>query len=92
MPCFKDFPKGDARRYFVVLLAADKLKEYASLQYLAIEAECTRAEIQRALAVLELQFGVQFRRQGSAYLIQSWGVLKKTVVQQLVKKDWQAVN
>lgn len=82
---FKDFPKGDARRYFVVLLAADKLKEYASLQYLSVEVECTRAEVQRALAVAESQFGVQFKRQGSAYLIESWGVLKKSALATLLK-------
>ena len=85
MACFKDFPKGDARRYFVVLLAADKLKEYASLQYLAVETECSRAEVQRALAAAERQFGVTFKRQGSAYLIESWGALKKSALVQLTK-------
>lgn len=29
------FPKGDARRYFVVLLAADRLKARATLHYLS---------------------------------------------------------
>lgn len=85
MASFKDFPKGDARRYFVVLLAADRLKARATLHYLSLEVDCTRAEVQRALKALEEQFSVEFERQGTAFVPTSWGVLKKSAVQQLVK-------
>jgi hypothetical protein len=77
-PNYKDFPKSDARRYFAALLAVDRLKDQATIHYVAQDIGCTRAEAQRALAITETQFGVQFERDGSRYSITSWGVLKKT--------------
>lgn len=85
MAQYRDFTKGDARRYFVVLLAVDKLKEGATLHHVAQAIGGTRAEVQRALASLEKQFGVALSRSGSAYLIDGWGVLKKSVVSELIK-------
>lgn len=84
---FKDFPKGDARRYLVALLAADKLQEQATIHYIANEIGSTRAEAQRALDAAALQFGVVFERRGPAYSITSWGVLKKSGIAALLKSD-----
>lgn len=77
MPGYKDFPKSDARRYFVALLAVDRLKERATIHYIAQDIGCTRAEAQRALQAVETQFGVTFLRDGSRYEIEDWGVLIK---------------
>jgi hypothetical protein len=82
---YKDFPKGDARRYFVTLLAVDKLKERATVHYISQEIGSTRAEAQRALEALSEQFGVGLQRDGPAYRIADWGVLKKTAMADLVK-------
>ena len=87
MSQFKVFHKGDARRYFVALLAADKLKNRATLHYIAQEIGATRAEVQRALDVVAEQFGVMFERQGSTYIITSWGVLKKSELVKFIKSD-----
>lgn len=82
---YKAFPKADARRYFVALLAVDRLKERATIHYVAQEIGSTRAEAQRALEAAEIQFGVKFERNGSRYTIASWGVLRKTEVAQLIR-------
>ena len=84
-PGYKDFPKSDARRYFVALLAVDSLKDQATIHYVAQHIGCTRAEAQRALAITATQFGVQFERDGSRYIITSWGVLKKAELVRLTK-------
>lgn len=85
MKNYKDFPRADARRYFVALLAVDRLKERATIHYVAQEIGCTRAEAQRALGAAELQFGVILVRDGSRYRIESWGVLKKADVARMIK-------
>lgn len=87
MAQYRDFGKGDARRYFVVLLAVDRLKDRATLHYIAQEIGCTRAEAQRALQGLVNEFGVSFQRSEFAYLIDGWGVLKKTAIARLIKSD-----
>ena len=84
-PTYKDFPKSDARRYFTALLAVDRLKDRATIHYVAQDIGCTRAEAQRALEAVETQFGVQFERDGSRYIIASWGVLRKAALVQLAK-------
>ena len=84
---YKDFPKADARRYLVALLAVDRLKERATIHYVAQEIGCTRSEAQRALEAAELQLGVQYDRSGPVYQIRSWGVLKKSEVVRLIKSD-----
>lgn len=81
-PGYKDFPKSDARRYFSALLSVDRLKERATIHYVAQDIICTRAEAQRALDACVTQFGVVFERDGSVYKIVNWGVLKKTELQQ----------
>jgi hypothetical protein len=87
MKDYKEFPKADARRYFVALLAVDRLKDRATIHYIAQDIGCTRAEAQRALEATETQFGVQFERDGSRYAIASWGVLKKADLARLIKSD-----
>lgn len=82
---YRDFPKGDARRYFVVLMAVDRLKAGATLHYVSQEIGSTRAEVQRALEAVVEQFGVELERNESAYRITSWGVLKKAVVADLTE-------
>ena len=84
-PHYKDFPKSDARRYFAALLAVDRLKDQATIHYVAQEIGCTRSEAQRALEVTAIQFGVQFERDGSRYRIVSWGVLKKAELARFIK-------
>ena len=81
---YRDFPKGDARRYFVVLAAIDSMKKgEATIHRVATAIDCTRAEAQRAVQAAGEQFGVTFERDGSAYIISSWGVLKKSGVIEL---------
>ncbi|MBN3815204.1 hypothetical protein G3N57_00650 [Paraburkholderia sp. Se-20369] len=84
MSAYKDFPKGDARRYFTVLLAAHDLGEKATLHYISQRVECTRAEAQRALESAVDQFGVDIRKDGPVYSIVSWGVLNQDAVRTLV--------
>ena len=84
LPSYKTFPKADPRRYFVALLALDRLKDRATVHYVAQEIGCTRAEAQRALQAATIQFGVQYAREESKYEIISWGVLNKAVVANFV--------
>lgn len=78
---YRDFPKGDARRCFVVLAAIDSMKKgEATIHRVATAIDCTRAEAQRAVQAACDQFGVAIERDGSAYIITSWGVLKKSGV------------
>ena len=83
-PRYKDFPKSDARRYFTALLSVDKLKERATIHYVAQDIGCTRAEAKRALDAAATQFGVVFGRDGSVYKIESWGVLNKSELQRQI--------
>jgi len=84
MLSYKDFPKSDARRYFVVLLALERLKSHATLHYVAQELTCTRSEVQRAIEIAQAQFGVQINKVGPVYTVLSWGVLKRQAVHDLV--------
>lgn len=84
MTAFKSFPKGDARRCFAALLAADKLKERATIHYIAREIVCSRAEAQRALVAAALQFGVAYRRDGASYRITSWGTLRRQALAKFI--------
>jgi len=90
---YRDFPKGDARRYFVVLAAIDSMKRgAATIHRVATAIGCTRAEAQRAVQAASEQFGVAFDRDGSAYIISSWGVLKKTGVIELANSPLNGTN
>jgi len=81
---YRKFPKGDARRYFLVLLTASRLKARATLHYIAGEIGCTRAEAQRAITVLEEQFDVEWEKSDAAWIVKSWGVLNKNRVMALL--------
>lgn len=77
-PGYKDFPKGDTRRYFTALLAVVRLKDRATIHYISQDIGCSRAEAQKALEAVSTQCGVEFERTGPVYQVTSWGVIKKT--------------
>lgn len=82
---YRDFDKGDARRYFTVLLAIDSFEPgTATIHKVANAIGSSRSEAQRAILVLEEQYGVLFARAGSSYALTSWGVIKKGAVIELV--------
>lgn len=83
---YRAFTKGDARRYFVVLLAIDEMPQgEATMHRVSESVGCTRAEATRAVQIAEKQFGVTVDRNGPVYSILSWGVLKKNEVKALAK-------
>lgn len=82
---YKSFPKSDARRYFVALLAVERLQERATLHYVSLDIGCARSEVQRALEFTAEQFGVVFERDGSVYKITSWGILKKNELENFLR-------
>lgn len=74
------FPKGDARRLFVVLDAIDRL-ERPTLTTIAEYTGHNKGTIDADVRKLVLQFGVDIRREGAVFVILDWGiVLKKTGV------------
>lgn len=81
---YKDFPKGDARRIFTVLVAVSDLGPSATVHYVAERLACTRAEAQRALIAAVTEFGVGLEKDGSVYSITSWGVLDEDEVRRLI--------
>jgi len=82
---FKTFPRGDARRYLLVLLTIDQLQNKEATTYsIAVAITATRAEVERAIQALVTQFGVVFRREPTArradysrYFIEDWGILNR---------------
>lgn len=83
---YKSFPKYDPRRYFVVLDAMARLKDRATLHYIALDIGASRSEVDRAIEALPAQFGVEIEKVGSAYRLKSWGVLKPKSIEALLKK------
>lgn len=79
-PRYKDFPKHDLRRYFALLLAIERLKERATMHYLALELACTRGEVVRAVKAIKQNLMVSIDKPEFAYRITSWGVLNKQAV------------
>ncbi len=77
---YKDFPKHDLRRVLAVLLAIERVGEGASLHYLSLDLNCTRAEVSRAIVAAQLQLMVEIEKNGSVYRIKSWGLLNKEAV------------
>jgi hypothetical protein len=84
---YKDFPKSDARRYFIVLFALERLKDRATIHYIAQAVNCTRSEAQRAIEIAQLQFGVEIEKDGSVYKIASWGALKRNAALLLITEN-----
>lgn len=83
---YKSFPKGDPRRYFVILEAMARLKDKATLHYIALDIGATRAEVERAIESMPSRFDVEIEKIGSAYRLRSWGVLKQRRVEALLLK------
>lgn len=79
-PKYKDFPKHDLRRYFALLFAIERLKQQATMHYLALELDCTRAEVQRAVEAAQKFFFMEIEKTEAVYKIKSWGVLNKAAV------------
>lgn len=77
---YRNYPKGDARRYLLVLATADEMKDKATLHHIAEKIGANRAEVQRALAVVQEQFSVRLEKQGSVYKVLDWGILKNELV------------
>lgn len=76
----KDFQQSDARHYFRVLLAVDRLQAQATVFGIAREIGYTRSLVQTALRVVAEQFGVVFERAGATYQIIDFGVLNKSAL------------
>lgn len=68
------FPKGDIRRWFVLLAAIDHL-EHATLTSLADFTGWNKGSIKRDLPKVEDQLGIVIEKKGAAYSIVSWGDL-----------------
>jgi hypothetical protein len=82
---YKEFSKGDARRYFTVLVAIVDLGGDATLHYISQRVGCTRAEAQRAIETAAEQFGMDIWKEGPVYQIRGWGVLDQPEVRKLVE-------
>lgn len=90
MPHYKDFQKYDPRRYLVVLFAIERLKERATIYYIAQDILCTRAEAQRAIEGARKFFLVDFIKDGSVYSIASWGVLCRSAALNAISPAFDA--
>jgi hypothetical protein len=79
------YPHDDVRRLFVLLAALDLL-ERPTLQAVADLTSLNPESIDDDIEHLCEQFGVQIRKHGHVYRIESWGdLLKKTGVQKRLK-------
>lgn len=90
-PRYKDFPKHDLRRYLALLLAIERLTDRATMHYLAIELDCTRAEVDRAVAAIRQKLMVSIEKNGPVYRITSWGVLSEQAVKQCMNGEFEPV-
>lgn len=77
---YKDFPKHDLRRVLAVLFAVERMGGGASLHYLSLDLNCTRAEVSRAIVAAQRQLMVEVEKHGAVYRIKSWGLLNKDAV------------
>jgi hypothetical protein len=74
------YPKGDARRLFVVLAAIDYL-ERPTITSIAAYTGHNKGTIEADGAKLRDQYGVKIDREGPVFVLRSWGdVLKKAGV------------
>lgn len=74
------FPKGDARRLFVLLATIDAL-ERPTLTSLSAATGHNKGTITGDVARLVEQYGVEIVKHGPVYQIESWGdLLKKSGV------------
>jgi hypothetical protein len=74
------YPKGDARRLFVVLAAIEHL-ERPTITTIAAYTGHNKGTIDADVAKLREQYGVEIERESAVFVIRSWGdVLKKVGV------------
>src|SRR6476469_4205902 len=90
MPVYKNqfgvpqYPKGDARRLFVLLSAIDIL-ERPTASALADLTGIDRETIDGEMAILREQYGIELHKLGEVYRIDSWGeVLCKEAVMKFI--------
>lgn len=74
------YPKGDARRLFVVLAAIEQL-ERPTITTVAAYTGHNKGTIDADVAKLREQYGLEIERKGAVFVVRSWGeVLKKNAV------------
>lgn len=74
------YPKGDARRLFVVLAAIEYL-ERPTITTIAAFTGHNKGTIDADVAKLREQYGVEIKREGAVFAVRSWGdVLKRAGV------------
>ncbi|MEM8519468.1 hypothetical protein [Janthinobacterium sp. CAN_S7] len=79
------FPKGDARRLFVLVAAIDVL-ERPTLTTLAEYTGHNKGTIPADVGKLVEQFGVELVKDGPVYRVESWGdVLKKNSMRKFLR-------
>lgn len=79
------FPKGDARRLFTLLVAIDNL-ERPTLTTLTKHTKHNKGTIAADVDKLREQYGVEIIKDGAVFRLISWGdVLKKTGVKNIIK-------
>ncbi|MCD5327873.1 hypothetical protein ACFFU8_09435 [Chromobacterium piscinae] len=79
------YPKGDARRLFVLLAAIDKLPR-PTLTTLSAFTGHNKGTIDADVAKLAEQYGVEIGRDGPVFVLRSWGdVLKQQGVRKSLK-------
>lgn len=83
---YKDFPKHDLRRCLSVVLSIEKLGLTASVHYISLSLECTRAEVIRSIALAQHQFMMDIVKIGPIYRIDSWGILSREAVLTALKQ------
>jgi hypothetical protein len=88
---YKDFPKHDLRRCLSVVLSIEKLGIKASVHYLALSLECTRAEVIRSISLAQHQLMMEIVKIGPVYRIDSWGLLSREAVAGLQQFDANVV-
>lgn len=80
------YPKGDARRLFVVLAAIDHL-ERPTLTTIAAYTSHNKGTIDADVQKLREQYGVEIEREGAVFGIRAWGdVLKKAGVKKHLRR------
>lgn len=81
---FRDYPKGDTRRYLCILAAIHLNGNSASIGEIVETTGCNRAEAQRTIALLENQFGVEWGKSGLIWYVRSFGILNIGLVVKLL--------
>lgn len=79
------FPKGDARRLFILLASIDALKR-PTITSLAEFTSHNKGTIEADVGRLRVQFGVFIVKKDAVYQIESWGeLLKKNSIRKLLQ-------